>query len=82
MEVRPGKNFRSDQLIFENSSSGQRRFFFLNHNLNFLNIMNNVNMQTWMPMQRWQPGGVRCWMSGDGSRLTAFQAWRKRNVGG
>ena len=23
-------------------------------------------MQTWMPMQRWQPGGVRCWMSGAG----------------
>ena len=25
---------------------------------------------------------VRCWMSGVGSRLAAFQAWRKRGVGG
>ena len=26
----------------------------------------NDNMQRWMPMQRWQSGGVRCWMSGAG----------------
>ena len=31
----------------------------------FSNLI-NVNMQTWLPMQRWQPGGVRCWMSGAG----------------
>ena len=67
-----GKNFDPGQLIFENWALD----VFLNHNLNFPNLM-NVYMQRWMAMQRWQPGAVRCWMSGAGSRLTAFQAWRK-----
>ena len=75
------KNFGSAQLIFENWSGGPVDVFFLNHNLNFPNLMNDVYMQKWMLMQRWQPGGVRCWMSGDGSRLAAFQTWRKRGVG-
>ena len=61
-EIRPGeKNFGSGQLIFENWSGGPADIFF-NHNLNFP-ILINANMQTWMPMQRWQHGGVRCWMS-------------------
>ena len=33
-------------------------FFFENYNLNFPNLMNDVYMQKWMQMQRWQPGGV------------------------
>ena len=43
----------------------RQTFYFLNHNLNFPNLI-NVNMQTWLPMQKWQPGGVRCSMSGAG----------------
>ena len=59
------KNFGSGQLIFENWSSGPVDVFLWNRNLNFPNLT-NANMQTWMPMQRWQAGGVRCWMSGAG----------------
>ena len=82
MYVRSGiKKTGSGQLIFKNWSGGPVDDFFLKHNLNFPNLM-NVNMQRWMPMQRFQPGGVRCWMSDDGSRLPAFQAWRKPGVGG
>ena len=55
--------------------------FFFNHNLNFPNLM-KVNMQRWMPMQRWRPGRVMCWMSGDGSRLAELQTWRKWGVAG
>ena len=45
IRLRPGKkNFGSGQLIFENWSGGLVDvFFFLNHNLNFPNLM-NVNM--------------------------------------
>ena len=58
-EIGQEKNFGSGQLIFENWSGGPLEVF-LNHNLNFSNLI-NVNMQTLLPMHRWQPGGVRCW---------------------
>ena len=34
----------------------------------------NVNMHRWLPMQRWRPGRVKCWMSGDGSRLAEIRS--------
>ena len=75
------KNFGSGQLIFENWSGGPVAVFFFEprHKFSKSNESQHAEM---MPIQRWQPGGVRCRVSGAGSRRTAFKAWRKPGVGG
>ena len=76
------KKFGSGQLIFENWSGGPVAVFFFFEPRPKFSKSNKSQQAEMMPIQSWQPGGVRCRVSGAGSRRTAFQAWRKPGVGG
>ena len=72
------KNFGSGQLIFENWSGGLVDVFFKKQpKFSKSNECQQVYTDADAEIAT---SGVRCWMSGVGSRLTPFQPWRKRGV--